>query len=100
MLVAGLVVILLSVALLVVAHILAQKLRTPEGFLRYGSSRLGENLRLGGIGGLILGLLMSYLGVLLASFTVFTAISIFGVFLGTFLPIVTLSVMSGFETDL
>ena len=37
---------------------------------------------------------------LFASFTVFTAISIFGVFLGTAAPIVVLSVMSGFEADL
>ena len=47
-----------------------------------------------------LGFLITYLGVLFASFTVFTAISIFGVFLGTAAPIVVLSVMSGFEADL
>ena len=34
------------------------------------------------------------------SFTVFTALSIFGVFLGTAAPIIALSVMSGFENDL
>ena len=33
-------------------------------------------------------------------FTVFTALSIFGVFLGTAAPIIALSVMSGFENDL
>ena len=33
-------------------------------------------------------------------FTVFTAMSIFGVFLGTAAPIIALSVMSGFENDL
>ena len=35
-----------------------------------------------------------------ALFTLFTAISIFGVFLGTGAPIIALSVMSGFEADL
>ena len=43
---------------------------------------------------------ITYLGVLFATFTVFTAISIFGVFLGTAAPIIALSVMSGFEADL
>src|SRR5207253_11258639 len=43
---------------------------------------------------------LTVLGTLLANFTVFTAISIFGVFLGTGAPIIALSVMSGFETDL
>jgi lipoprotein-releasing system permease protein len=46
------------------------------------------------------GALLAFLGTLFASFTVFTAISIFGVFLGTSAPIVALSVMSGFEADL
>jgi lipoprotein-releasing system permease protein len=44
--------------------------------------------------------LLAFFGVLLALFTVFTAISIFGVFLGTSAPIIALSVMSGFEIDL
>jgi lipoprotein-releasing system permease protein len=44
--------------------------------------------------------LLAFLGALLALFTVFTAISIFGVFLGTCAPIIALSVMSGFEIDL
>ena len=50
--------------------------------------------------GIILGGVITYLGVLFATFTVFTAISIFGVFLGTAAPIIALSVMSGFEADL
>ena len=52
------------------------------------------------IGAIGLGLLLTILGGLFASFTVFTAISIFGVFLGTGAPIIALSVMSGFEADL
>jgi len=52
------------------------------------------------MGAIGLGLLLTILGALFASFTVFTAISIFGVFLGTGAPIIALSVMSGFEADL
>jgi lipoprotein-releasing system permease protein len=48
----------------------------------------------------VLGLLVAILGALFAIFTVFPAISIFGVFLGTSVPIIALSVMSGFESDL
>jgi lipoprotein-releasing system permease protein len=47
-----------------------------------------------------LGLFLAVCGALFAYFTVFTAISIIGVFLGTGAPIVALSIMSGFETDL
>lgn len=59
-----------------------------------------ETLKTGAFVVLGLGLILTLLGVLFASFTVFTAISIFGVFLGTGAPIVALSVMSGFEADL
>jgi lipoprotein-releasing system permease protein len=48
-----------------------------------------------GLGGIVV-----LLGVLFSIFTVFTALSIFGVFLGTAAPIIALSVMSGFENDL
>lgn len=59
-----------------------------------------ENLKTIGITASIVGVVFTILGVLFASFTVFTAISIFGVFLGTGAPIIALSVMSGFEADL
>jgi lipoprotein-releasing system permease protein len=59
-----------------------------------------EHLRTGGIAVIILGGLLSLLGALFASFTVFAAVSIYGVFLGTGAPILALSVMSGFENDL
>jgi lipoprotein-releasing system permease protein len=48
-----------------------------------------------GLGGIVM-----LLGVLFSIFTVFTALSIFGVFLGTAAPVIALSVMSGFENDL
>ncbi len=70
------------------------------GFFRGRPPLLVDYLRQGGIIGIILGVIISYLGRLFASFTVFTAISTFGVFLGTFSPIIALSVMSGFEADL
>src|SRR5262249_27166469 len=49
---------------------------------------------------LVVGGLLTLAGSLRATFTVFTAISIAGVFLGTGAPIIALSVMSGFEADL
>src|SRR3954463_5801279 len=48
-----------------------------------------------GLGGIVV-----LLGILFSIFTVFTALSMFGVFLGTAAPIIALSVMSGFENDL
>ncbi len=58
------------------------------------TSRSGGRIAIG-LGGIVV-----LLGVLFAIFTVFTALSIFGVFLGTAAPIIALSVMSGFENDL
>jgi lipoprotein-releasing system permease protein len=63
-------------------------------------SLLLENVKTAGSVLAGLGLLLTILGALFATFTVFTAISIFGVFLGTGAPIIALSVMSGFEADL
>jgi lipoprotein-releasing system permease protein len=57
-------------------------------------------LQIGGMIVSVLGLVIAILGGLFAIFTVFPAISIFGVFLGTAVPIIALSVMSGFESDL
>src|SRR6185369_8413551 len=65
------------------------------------SSMIAENVRFGATIVGAVGLIIGYFGALrAASFSVFTAISIFGVTAGIYLPIVTLSVMSGFETDL
>ncbi|HXU04776.1 MAG TPA: ABC transporter permease [Polyangia bacterium] len=57
-------------------------------------------VNIGGHLSLDIGSTIVLLGVLFAIFTVFTALSIFGVFLGTSAPIIALSVMSGFENDL
>jgi lipoprotein-releasing system permease protein len=59
-----------------------------------------DRLRTAGMIAVAAGLLVTLLGALFAAFTVFTAVSIFGVFLGTGAPIIALSVMSGFEADL
>jgi lipoprotein-releasing system permease protein len=60
---------------------------------------LGQ-VKTAGIVALIVGGMLTLLGALFATFTVFAAVSIYGVFLGTGAPIIALSVMSGFETDL
>jgi lipoprotein-releasing system permease protein len=57
-------------------------------------------LKWAAVSAISLGLFLTILGWLFASFTVFTAISMFGVYLGTGAPILALSVMSGFEADL
>jgi lipoprotein-releasing system permease protein len=78
--------------------------RSPDPaavFLRPLRSLLSERLRMAAAICAIPGLLISFYGVLRSSsFSIFTALSVLGVFFGTWAPIVTLSVMSGFETDL
>lgn len=100
MLFLGLTIVALSLVALTVAHFLGREARAGEGILRVRPSLLSENIWTVGIIGLIVGLVLTYWGALFALFTVFTAISMFGVFIGTSAPIVTLSVMSGFEADL
>ncbi|HEX7505366.1 MAG TPA: ABC transporter permease [Polyangia bacterium] len=96
----GLAIVVLAVADLVYIKFHGTPLRDPNGFFTARPDPLYEWLRIGGVIGLIAGGIVTFLGVLLASFTVFTAISVFGVFLGTSAPILALSVMSGFEADL
>jgi lipoprotein-releasing system permease protein len=96
----GLGLTVLSAVVLAVALWLGNRAQVPESFLPPRPPLFVENLRIAGISGLCAGLVITFLGVLLASFTVFTAISVFGVFLGTAAPVVALSVMSGFEADL
>jgi len=95
----------LAVLLLAVLDLAALQAVRPAHARRLGLAHLAAvgGLRApvdGGVIGVIAGAVLTFMGVLFASFTVFTAISIFGVFLGTAAPILALSVMSGFEMDL
>jgi lipoprotein-releasing system permease protein len=96
----GLGIVALAVADLVYLKVHGTPMRDPHGFFTARPEPLYEWLRIGGVIALIVGGIVTFLGTLLASFTVFTAISVFGVFLGTAAPILALSVMSGFEADL
>ncbi len=78
-------------------------LRTALAPGEWRAARAAEWIGYVNVGGHLaidLGGIIVLLGVLFAIFTVFTALSIFGVFLGTAAPIIALSVMSGFENDL
>jgi lipoprotein-releasing system permease protein len=79
------------------AHVQA---RAPGEWMEVQPLVIVERLHTAGMIAVGAGLLVTLLGVLFATFTVFTAVSIFGVFLGTGAPIIALSVMSGFEADL
>jgi lipoprotein-releasing system permease protein len=74
--------------------------RAPGEWMEVHPLLIVERLRTTGMVAVAVGLLFTLLGALFAAFTVFTAVSIFGVFLGTGAPIIALSVMSGFEADL
>jgi lipoprotein-releasing system permease protein len=96
----GLGILLLSVGLLVYLKLHGTPMRDMHGFFTARPDPIYEWLNIAAVIGVILGYVISLLGALLANFTLFTAISVFGVFLGTAAPILALSVMSGFEADL
>jgi lipoprotein-releasing system permease protein len=100
LLIAGVVIFVAGLVSFGLSYYLAGKAEPTLSFLRPRPPAYLEYLSNGGIIAIIVGLIVAYLGTLLAAFTVFTAISIFGVFLGTAAPIIVLSVMSGFEADL
>jgi lipoprotein-releasing system permease protein len=83
-----------------VPRLLGVHARAPGEWMEPSPLAIVERLRTAGMIAVGLGLLLSLMGTLFALFTVFTAVSIFGVFLGTGAPIIALSVMSGFEADL
>ena len=96
----GLAIIVLAAGLLIYLKVHGTPMRDVNGFFTARPDPIYEWLRIGAVIGLIVGFVVTFLGSLLASFTVFTAFSVFGVFLGTAAPILALSVMSGFEADL
>ncbi len=83
-----------------VPRLLGVHARAPGEWMEPSPLLIVDRLRTVGFVAVGLGLLLTLLGTLFALFTVFTAVSIFGVFLGTGAPIIALSVMSGFEADL
>jgi lipoprotein-releasing system permease protein len=97
-----------GLATLVIEYWLRHRHAAPHGPSLWGAAgeayyALGHVLATAktvAIVGVVVGALFAFVGLLFAMFTVFTAISIFGVFLGTAAPIIALSVMSGFEADL
>ena len=103
-LVVGIVALLAGVLCLAAAALLPKLLgvhaRAPGEWMEPAPLVIVERLRTAGMIAVGVGLLLTLLGTLFALFTVFTAVSIFGVFLGTGAPIIALSVVSGFEADL
>src|SRR5262249_57136274 len=97
LLVLGLLVLLAGAALLFGPSLLHHSLLEDMYLGRADRRRI---LQLVGMGTMVVGFVLGYLGILVARFSIFTAISMWGVFLGVFAPIVVLSVMSGFQTDL
>ncbi|MGH2930923.1 MAG: hypothetical protein ACRDL8_22150, partial [Solirubrobacteraceae bacterium] len=89
----------LAVAALV-PHFIHLHARAPGEWKEVHPLAVLDRLRTAGLIAVGAGLLVTLLGALFATFTVFTAVSVFGVFLGTGAPIIALSVMSGFEADL
>jgi lipoprotein-releasing system permease protein len=101
MLIIGGSLILLAVAGTIAAEIISGRMFGSDGFLRLRGSIIADTVRNVALVVGAIGILFTFFGLLRSlSFSVFTAISIVGVWAGTYLPIVTLSVMSGFETDL
>jgi lipoprotein-releasing system permease protein len=96
----GLTILALSVGLFVYLKVHGIPMRDPNAFFTARPDPFYEWLSIGSVIGIIVGFIISLLGALLASLTLFTAFSVFGVFLGTAAPILALSVMSGFEADL
>ncbi len=88
------------VAAALVPRLMHVHARAPGEWMEVHPLLAVERLRTAGMIAVAAGLLLTLLGALFAAFTVFTAVSIFGVFLGTGAPIIALSVMSGFEADL
>jgi lipoprotein-releasing system permease protein len=83
---------------LVLVSVFWGRIRVDE--LALGPSQHQRILQAVALGVGVLAYVVIFFGVLLLSFSLFTSISIFGVFLGTCALVVVLSVMGGFENDL
>jgi len=85
-------------ALLVAASVVARRFDVELMFRGYAD--LPIHLSYAATGALALGAILTVFGTFNLLYTVFTALSITGVFLGTAAMVIFLSVMSGFEGDL
>ena len=92
------IVIMVGGAVLLFLPQLLHSSKLHDTFATRGDQR--RILQLIGIIAAFVGFTVAYVGVLVHRFSIFTTISMFGVFLGVAAPIIVLSVMSGFETDL
>ena len=93
----GAVILLAGAALLFLPTLLHSTALQDNWLARSDRRRL---LQLVGIIAIFVGFTVAYVGFCVSRFSIFTTISMFGVYLGVAAPIIVLSVMSGFETDL
>src|SRR6185436_4842334 len=97
----GGVMVVLAALLILAAALVEGRLFGSGGFLRLRASIIADNLRLAAVIVFTISLFPLTSGAWRAlSFSVYTSSSLLCVTVGVYLPIVTLSVMSGFETDL
>jgi lipoprotein-releasing system permease protein len=93
-----------ALVLLVFGALLRAVVERPDGLepigLTVGLLDWGQVFSLTATASLLLGVLVTVFGVFYAMQSIFTTISMYGVFLGTWALVVALSVMNGFEVDL
>ncbi|PID38215.1 MAG: hypothetical protein CSB49_06700, partial [Proteobacteria bacterium] len=93
----GVVFLFVAGGLLLASHLVAPD---PIGGIQLGPTPLTRGLQFAALGVFRLAIYVLVFGTLLLVFSVFTCISIFGVYLGISALVVVLSVMGGFEHDL
>jgi lipoprotein-releasing system permease protein len=96
-LVVGLVLLLAAGGLFIASAAVAPE---PIGGIQLQPTKLSRGLQIAGLVVLAGGALVFTFGLLLLPFSIFTSISVYGVYLGTTALVVVLSVMGGFEHDL
>jgi lipoprotein-releasing system permease protein len=93
-----------ALVLLVFGALLRLVVERPDALekvgLAVGQLEWGQVFYLVGIVSVLLGVLVTVFGVFYSLQSIFTTISMYGVFLGTWALVVALSVMNGFEVDL
>lgn len=93
----GVAFLLLGAVLLVIGN----RMKTPHpADIAAGMTNWKQIYQGGGLGAIVVGVLVSVFGYLYILQSIFTTISTFGVFLGTWALVIALSVMNGFEVDL